>query len=80
LRTSPVKKKQTKRKIVIQDDSPEPGGNLNQRMRSIPRAHPETRKRFMEEQSSEFIYNPNAFGKRKIRSVESDIKFLSKKI
>jgi hypothetical protein len=76
--SGPIKKERT-RKIIIQDDSPEPGGSLTKRIRSFRRASPETRRRFMEEQSSEFIYNPNAFGKRKIRSVENDIKYLSKK-
>jgi len=77
--SGPIKKERT-RKIIIQDDSPEPGGSLTKRIRSFRRASPETRRRFMEEQSSEFIYNPNSFGKRKLRSVERDINFLSKKI
>jgi len=77
--SGPIKKERT-RKIVIQDDSPEPGGSLTKRIRSFRRASPETRKRFMEEQSMEHIYNPNSFGKRKIRLVENDIKFLSKKM
>jgi hypothetical protein len=76
LKTSP--KKRT-RKIVIQDDSPEPGGSLTKRMRLFRRAHPETRRRFMEEQSMEHIYNPNSFGKQKLRLVENDIRYLSKK-
>jgi hypothetical protein len=77
--SGPIKKERT-RKIVIQDDSPEPGGSLTKRMRSFRRAQPETRRRFMEEQSMEHIYNPNAFGKRKLRSVEREIRYLSKKI
>jgi hypothetical protein len=79
LGSGPIKKERT-RKIIIQDDSPEPGGSLTKRMRLFRRAGPETRRRFMEEQSSEFIYNPNAFGKRKLRSVEGDISYLSKKM
>jgi len=71
LRHKPLKKKKP-RKIIINDNSPEPGGNLNRRMRLFPRAHPETRKRFKEEQEKEIIYNPNSFGKRK----DSEEKYL----